>query len=294
MIRTVSTFFRAVPTRRLRESTLLLLASHLLILAYPQNSFTLTDGGWTYFEDIDQLGIGGFVDPNSTNHMSQNWWWFHTKDQPSELPLINLQSLTQPAPNQVSLSFVENSPSIGSYPSTFLFQLDYTLTASSPTSAKVTIQWTVTLQSGYPEEFGFFPYFNFDLNNTPFDDTAQLVSASNPYQIQFGDGAATAIIRGSVTAYSGPSFGFRWQIDRNPALLNTLLDSSFNHLSNSTSPLTGDVEGAFEFLFSMSNPGATVSGTLEKLLIVPEPASVWVLGAGLIGVLYRRKRRRRG
>lgn len=270
-----------------RESLVVLLASHLLILAYPQNSFTLTDGGWTYFEDIDQLGIGGFVDPNRTNHMSQNWWWFRTKDQPFELPLTNLQSLTQTAPNQVNLSFVENAPSTVGYPSTFLFQLDYTLTAMGSSSAKVTIQWTITLQSGYPEEFAFFPYFNFDLNSTPFDDTAQLVSAVNPYKIQFGDSLATAIITANVTS----NFGFRWQIAQNPALLSILLDTIPNHLSNSTTPLTGDVEGAFEFSFSMSGPGATVSGTLEKLLIVPEPASLWAIVAGLTGFFYRRRRR---
>ncbi len=259
----------------------LLSSSLALVFA---NSFTLTDGAWTYSEDVAHLGLGSFVDPSNTNHMSQNWWWFHTKDQPNERPLVHLQSLSQTAPNQASLYFVENSPSNAGYPSTFGFQLDYTLTALSSISAKVVIQWTVTLISGYPEEFGFLPYFNFDLNNTPFDDTAQFLS---PNQIQVGDSSATAIITGSATG----QIAFRWQIDSAPSLLSILTDGSFDHLTNGVSPFgPGDFEGAFEHTASLSGPGATFSGTLEKLLIVPEPASAWAVAFGLLGFLCRRKR----
>ncbi len=262
------------------------LLSCSITLATANNSFTLTDGGWTYSEDIDRLGEGGFVDPSGTNHMSQNWWWFHTKDQPNELPLSNLQSLTQSAPNQVSLYFVENSPSTAGSPSTFGFHLDYTLNAISSISAKVTIQWTVTVLSGYPEEFGFLPYFNFDLNNTPFDDTAQFLS---PNQIQVGDSSATAIITGSAPG----QFVFRWQIDSAPSLFLILMDSNFDHLNNGGSPFgPGDFEGAFEHSAMLSGLGATFSGTLEKLVIVPEPASLWMVGVGLVGCIRCKMRHR--
>ncbi len=163
------------------------------------DDFTLTHNGWTYYEDIPGQDGGDFIDPNNTDHMYQNWWWFRTNFDSAEKPLASLSSMMSGGANNVNLVFTEDA---GSLQDALLFNLTYTLTGISSTLAKVDIAWSVRNISGQGTlTVDLFAYSDFDLNDSAGGESGVLV---NPQTIRYTEGT-TAV---DVTASSGSLVGY--------------------------------------------------------------------------------------
>ncbi|MEJ5252077.1 MAG: PEP-CTERM sorting domain-containing protein [Chthonomonadetes bacterium] len=257
-------------------------------------TFTLTHNGWTYYEDVASQGWGSFTDPNNTNHMYQNWWWFRTNLDSKEKPLADLTSMMSGGATNVNLVFTEDA---GSLQNALLFNLTYTLTGISSTMAKVDIAWSVRNiygQQPQPITVNFFAYSDFDLNGSAGGDSGVLV---DPQTIRYTEGT-TAV---DVTASSGSLQGY--DVDNYPNLLNLLNDSAVYNVSNSGLPFgPGDMTNVFQWRATLGM-GQQMTGTLTKLInlehtpppppppVIPEPGTWMLMLSGIVPVALRVRRK---
>lgn len=254
------------------------------------SDFTLTHNGWTYYEDIASQGGGSFTDPNNTNHMYQNWWWFRTNLDSAEKPLFDLTSMMSGGANNVNLVFTEDA---GSLQNALLFNLTYTLTGISPTMAKVEIEWSVRNIYGQSPTVDLFAYSDFDLNDSADDDSGVLV---NPQTTRYIDGT-TAV---EVIASSGSLVGY--DVDDYSDLIDLLGDSSVYNVSNSGLPFgPGDMTNVFQWRATLG-PGQEINGTLTKLVnlqynppppppVIPEPGTWMLMLSGIVPVALKVRRK---
>lgn len=256
-------------------------------------TFTLTDNGWTYEEDIASQGWGSFTDPNNTSHMYQNWWWFRTSLDSVEKPLASLSSMMSGGATNVNLVFTEDA---GSLQNALLFNLTYTLTGISPTMAKVEIEWSVRNiygQQPMPITVDLFAYSDFDLNGTTGGDSGVLV---DPQTIRYTEGT-TAV---DVIASSGSLVGY--DVDNYSDLLDLLNDSSVYDVSNSGLPFgPGDMTNVFQWRATLGL-GQEINGTLTKLVnlqynppppppVIPEPGTWMLMLSGIVPVALKVRRK---
>ncbi len=256
-------------------------------------TFTLTDNGWTYDEDIASQGGGSFTDPNNTDHMYQNWWWFRTNLDSAEKPLFGLTSMMSGGANNVNLVFTEDA---GSFQNALLFDLTYTLTGISPTLAKVDIVWSVRNiygQQSMPITVDFFAYSDFDLNGSAGGDSGVL---ANPQTIRYTEGT-TAV---DVIASSGSLVGY--DVDNYSNLLDLLNDGSVYNVSNSGLPFgPGDMTNVFQWQATLGL-GQEMTGTLTKLVnleysppppppVIPEPGTWMLMLSGIVPVALKVRRK---
>lgn len=262
----------------------------MLVGGSQAQTFTLTDNGWTYSEDIGNQGRGTFVDPNGVNHMYQNWWWFRTNLDTQEMPLTNLVTMNSGGTNNVQLVFRENA---GNLLNALLIKLDYTLTGVTANSASVNIAWSVQNIYGQipqPITVDFFAYSDFDLNGTPGGDTAFWPL---PVQVLYSEGSTVADVRAS----SGNLVGL--DIDNYSNLLNLLNDSAVYNVSGlMPSTVPGDMTNVFQWRATLAL-GETLSGSLTKTVtlgtppgpVIPEPGTWALMLSGLAPVALRLRKK---
>lgn len=259
----------------------------LLVGGSQAATFTLTHNGWTYFEDIGNQGLGNFVDPNGTDHMFQNWWWYRTSAMQQEKPLSNLvpgAGIELVGTNVAKLRFAESG---------LLFELTYTLTGESPTLGELVIDWSVKA-TGAPLTVDLFSYSDFDLNATT-GDTGVLV---NRQTVRYVDGTTAADVEASEAGLTGYDAGVY------PNLRNLLNDNAVYNVSNSGLPFaSGDMTNVFQWSGSVTQ-GQWMSGKLTKTVnlaynppppppgpVIPEPGTWALMLSGLAPVALRLRKK---
>ena len=252
-------------------------------------TFTLTDNGWTYSEDISGQGLGDFKDTNGPDHMFQNWWWYRTNLDSAEKPLSNLVVTTSGGFNNVQLVFREAA---GNLADALLIKLDYTLTGVSANSAYVNIAWSVRNIYGLvpqPITVDFFAYSDFDLNGTPGDDTA---FPPLPVHVLYNEGGTVVDVIASHDHLQG------YDIDNLPNLLNLLNDSAVYNVSGLAGG-TGDMTNVFQWRATIGL-GQELSGSLKKVVnlntpppgpVIPEPGTWALMLSGLAPVALRLRKK---
>ncbi len=249
-------------------------------------TFTLTHNGWTYTEDTANQGMGDFVDPNSVDHMYQNWWWLRVEGDNQETPLPALSRLDSPP--QAS-SAVLQTVTAG-----LRFKFTYTLTGVSASMANVLIEWEVQNLLTTTQTVNLFAYSDFDLNGLSGGDSGVLVS---PSTIRYTKGN-TAV---DVIASTDNLFGY--QVDSFANLLNLLNDGSVYNVSNSGLPFgPGDMTSVFQWVKTLGT-NEVMRGTLTKVVnldytpppppgpVIPEPGTWALMLSGLAPVALRLRRK---
>jgi hypothetical protein len=245
---------------------------------------TGTGGGSANFGFANTIATASTV---TSDYLFQNWWWFRGPNDTREFGLSRQVQGTQLSPNSAFLRYEEVS---GGANVALRFDITYTLNQITPTSAAVTINWSITNLTDSAMPVSFFNYSDFDVLGT-----------GNLYSHFVGPGVE--VIRANASAINSAQFATmgadlrlptRWQVGPfsgtgapRTALSDTAV-TNLNDAMNGTNP--GDQAGAFQWDVTIDG-GGTVGGRLTKgyNFIVPAPGSLALLGLGGLALARRRR-----
>jgi hypothetical protein len=211
---------------------------------------------------------------DGVNHLFQQWFWFRIGGAAEQsIDAISAPVVQTPFANLTKITYQD--PLVK-------FETTYLLTGGGAGSSQSDIAESIRITnvSNTAYTLTFFQYTDFDMGGTAGGDTVVHANA-NAFQQSDGIFGASETISTPVATH--------WQGDFWPFLYNSLTDGLPTTLSDSGSPLTGDVSFAWQWDMVL-NPGGSFLISKDKN-IVPEPMSLIAVATGLAALAARRRRR---
>lgn len=275
-------------------------------------TLVLNDGLYRYSEQgltatANRTGTGGgssanfgLIGANTTagssavtsDYLFQNWWWYRSQGDSREFGLTNQTFGTQLGANSAFLRYVE--PIGGSSTNgTLTFELTYTLNQLTPTSAAVTINWSIINNSQSAQDVSFFAYSDSDVLSAGGNDGTY---NSNPGVNFYRNNASTSNNTQFFTMGADLRLNDHWQIgpfSGATAPRTLLADGLVTTMGDiDTLGAAGDNAAAFQFDFTRIAAGGTVGGRITKgynYIPVPTPGTLALMGLGGLAVARRRR-----
>lgn len=267
----------------------------------------LNDGLYRYAEGgltatANRTGTGGGLSANFglantaataslviSDYLYQNWWWYRSQGDTREFALTNQTFGMQLGANSAFLRYVE--PIGGSSTNgTLTFEFTYTLNQITPTSAAVTINWSIINNSQSAQDVSFFAYSDSDVLSSSSNDGTY---NTNPGVNFYRNNASTSNSSQFFTMGADLRLNDHWTIGGFSSSRLGLADASVTTLPDiDTLGAAGDNAAAFEFDFSRIAAGATVGGRITKgynYVPVPTPGTLALMGLGGLAVARRRR-----
>ena len=236
---------------------------------------------------VDPTSQGGMSSwrVDGRNQLFQQWFWYRVGPVGPEASLDTLSVVSTLTGTRVlDLQFTS--------PDFFTVDVTYLLTGGSNGSNTSDIAETIRINNiGNSElDFHFFQYSDFDLGASARNDTAVMTNANAIQQSDPDSVLAETVVAPSASHH---------QIDLFPLIRNSLRDGSPTTLSDNPAIGTalgpGDVAWAFQWDRKIAANGTFIISKDKNIAPVPEPASLLLLGAGLVGLAaYGRKKMLKG
>lgn len=238
--------------------------------------YTLSDLNSTVsISSATQAGMFNWT-VDGTNHMYQQWFWYRLGNTGGQSSFDTLAVVGVVA----SSSLLQLTYAGSGFNATVTYSLLGGTAGSHSSDVGEQIRFINTSGSTLP--LHFFQYTDFDLNGTISDDTGVRTNANTIQQFD-----PFTVMSETVATPSAN----HWEISLYPTLLNHLNSGSPYTLADGISPRSGDVTWGFEWDANIAPNGTFNISKDKNLRPVPEPATMLLLGSGLLGMgVFARRR----
>ena len=249
--------------------------------------FTLEDDNSTAVIDTEAItGMSDWV-VDGIDHLATQWFWYRVGDTGPETSIDEL-TLDGEAATDTNIDGDDDNLFVRYAGTGFNIEVNFRLAGGTDGSgtSDITEQIRIVNTGGNALDFHFYQYTDFDLSETPDDDSVSLRNPNTFGQSDAGMFASETIATPQAEHYEAAIY--------NTTLLK-LEDTLATTLSDTQSPLgPANVTFGWQWDTTIAAGGSFQISKDKQITPIPEPTTLLLLGfglAGLAGYAWQRKKK---